>query len=233
MAHDDLAGGGRVRGQQAPVHVTSVAEVGVVCLLGAPLEDLRDELLALGWSLDEELDGCGEESQLNFDSLVVESSQIILQEAVRVLNAIRVLSNDPDDSGLCFGLVQVVYVLDDMPNDAFVLVGILAEDVANDDSSFLDNVGNFGADELEEAVDALSSCGLDFNGELSDGTNGLAHEMNVNFCGVPMSFVSFKQEYRVQERGLDPAYSLNSARTTEIFSLVVNMKINSSFVTLT
>jgi hypothetical protein len=70
------------------------------------------------------------------------------------------------------------------------LVGVLAENVTDDDGGFLHYVRYFGSDEFEERVDALASCGLDLDGEFADCAYGLADKVYVYFCGVSVMMVS-------------------------------------------
>jgi hypothetical protein len=180
FAHYNLLGGRRVGGQQTPVHVPPVAQVRVVGVLGAPFQDLGHQFLALGGTLDEQFDGGGEERELHFDGLVVEGDEVVLQQLVRVFDAVGVLTDDPDDGGFGLGLVELVDVLDHRADNAFVLVGVFAEDVADDHGGFLDDVRDFGVDELEERVDTLSRGGFDFDGEFADGADSFADKVDVD-----------------------------------------------------
>lgn len=190
LAHDDLACRGGVRGEQPPVHVPPVAQIGVIGFLGGPLEDLWHEILALSGSLDEEFDRGGEEGQLDLDGLVGEREEKVFEEDVTVFDAVGILADDPDHSGLGFGLVERVEVLAECADDGFVLVRILAEDVADHDRGFLHDIGHFGGDELQERVDAATGGGLNLDGEFADRADGLADEMDVDFGGVSVGGVS-------------------------------------------
>jgi len=87
----------------------------------------------------------------------VEGAQVIAEEVVGVLDAVGVLADDPDDCGFCLWFVELVDLLDDCADDAFVLVGVFAEDVADHHGGFLNDVWDLGFDQLEQGVDALTS----------------------------------------------------------------------------
>jgi hypothetical protein len=53
--------------------------------------------------------------------------------------------------------------LDDTADNAFVLVWVLAENVANDDGGLLDNVRDLSINQIEESVDALPRGRLDLD----------------------------------------------------------------------
>ena len=114
----------------------------------------------------------------------MESGEVVLQQGVGVLNAVGVLPDDPDDSGFGFGFVELINLADDSGDDGFVLVGVFAEDVLDDDGGFLDDVGDAGVDELEEGVDALPCSWLDLDGEFTDGADGFADELDIDLGGV-------------------------------------------------
>ena len=114
--------------------------------------------------MDEEFDRRGEEGELHLVGFLLERVEEVFQEDVRVLDAVGVLPDDPDHGGLGFGLVQRVEVLAERGDDGLVLVGVFAEDVADDDRGFLDDVGDLGAEEGEEGADAQLGCGCDLDG---------------------------------------------------------------------
>lgn len=152
--------------------------------------------------MDEELDSGGEEGKLDFDGLVVEGGQIVLEEAVGVLDAVGVLADDPDDGGLGFGFVELVDVLNHVADDVLVLVGVLAEDVADHNRRLLDDVGNLRVDQFQQSVDALFCGGLDLDGELSDGTHCLAHEVDVDLSRIPTDALVVRVRGREERRTL-------------------------------
>jgi hypothetical protein len=115
----------------------------------------------------------------------LEGVEEVLEEDVRVLDAVGVLPDDPDHGGLGLGLVQRVEVLAEGGDDGLVLVGVFAEDVTDDDGCLLDDVGDLCADEGEKGADAQLSCWRDLDGQLADGAYRLADEVNINLCGVP------------------------------------------------
>lgn len=66
VGEDDVLRDLRVAGEEAPVDVGAVADVGVVVFGGGGLEDLLDEVLGLGLVglFEEEFDDCGEDLKL-------------------------------------------------------------------------------------------------------------------------------------------------------------------------
>jgi hypothetical protein len=66
VGEDDVLRDLRVAGEEAPVDVGAVADVGVVVFGGGGLEDLLDEALGLGLVgfFEEEFDDCGEDLEL-------------------------------------------------------------------------------------------------------------------------------------------------------------------------
>lgn len=111
FAHDDLFGCGWVRREEAPVHVSPVAEVWVVGFFCGPFEDFGDEALAFGWALDEEFYGRGEEGELDFDGFVGEGVEEVVEEDVGVFDSVGVLADYPDHGGFCFWFVERVQML--------------------------------------------------------------------------------------------------------------------------
>lgn len=69
-------------------------------------------------------------------------------------------------------------------NDTLVSVRIFAEDVANDDRCFLDDVRHPCRNKVEQCVDARLCRGLNLDGKLADSSDGFPYEMYVNLCGV-------------------------------------------------
>ena len=110
----------------------------------------------------------------------MEGGEVVLQEGVGVVDAVGVLADDPDYGGFGFWFVELVDLADDGGDDGFVLVWVFAEDVLDDDRGFLDDVGDAGVDELEEDVDALPGCRLDFDGEFADCADGFADKLHVD-----------------------------------------------------
>lgn len=187
-AHDDVPRhGGVVHGQQAPVEEAALAQVRVVALLRGPLEHLGHELRTLGRALEKQLHGRGQQRELHLVRLLVEGEQEVVEQDLGILDALRVLPDDPDHGGLGLGLVKRVEVLAQPADDALVPVRVLAEDVADHNGGLLDDVGDLGGDEVEEDVDA-GLCGLfELDGELADGADGLADEVDVDLGRVPVA----------------------------------------------
>jgi len=89
--------------------------------------------------------------------------QEIIQQFFRVLNPIRVLTQDPNHGSFRIGILEDVQILTQRSNDPFVLVRVASEDVFDDDYRFLYDVGDFRRDEREEYRDANVGRGFDFD----------------------------------------------------------------------
>jgi len=63
----------------------------------------------------------------------------------------------------------------------------LAEDVLDHDNGLLYNVVDLGVDQVQQDVHASLGGGLDLDGASANGAHGLAHEVNVDFRGVPVA----------------------------------------------
>ena len=86
LSEHDLLGGGGVSTEQPPVDEASVPEVRVLALLSGERENLLDQLLGVGGSLQEELHYGGQQLQLHLTVLVMEILQETLQQLVSVVN---------------------------------------------------------------------------------------------------------------------------------------------------
>lgn len=133
-----------------------------------------------------------ESGQTDLDGFFQERQQKVLEQLVRVLDPIGVLSEDPNHSSLGIGCVQRVQVLAQRANDALVLVRIPPENVFNDDDSLLHDVADFGFDEREQSRDAKIRRCSNLDGDPADGPHSLAHEFHVNLGGVSGTVVSHR-----------------------------------------
>jgi hypothetical protein len=94
-----------------------------VALRGARICPHLDHLLGpLGGLLEEELHGRRQQLQLHLGGLLGERLQERLQQLVRIVDAVRVLADDPDHGRLGLGLVQGVEGLAQRGDDGFVPV---------------------------------------------------------------------------------------------------------------
>ena len=53
------------------------------------------------------------------------------------------------------------------------------------DQFYLNNVVDFGLDEVEQGRDASFGRLLNFDGASADGSNGFPHEVDINLSGIP------------------------------------------------
>mmetsp|Transcript_37558 Transcript_37558/g.81412 ORF Transcript_37558/g.81412 Transcript_37558/m.81412 type:complete len:424 (-) Transcript_37558:321-1592(-) len=173
-----------VRGEQTPVDVAAVAQVGVVALLCCEGEDTLNHLLCLAWLLEEELDRRREELELHLHVLVVERVQELVQQLVGVVDALGILPDDPDHRRLGLRLIERVQVLTQRPDDALVVVGVLAEDVLDHHDGLLHHVVDLGLDELQQHVDAALRRLVQLDGAPSNGTHAPTDKLDVDLGGV-------------------------------------------------
>ena len=134
-------------------------------------------LLRLRRPLQEQLDGRRQHLQLDLRRFLLKSLQEALEELVSVVDALRVLSDDPDHRGLRLGLVQGVKVLAQRSDDRLVAIRELPEDVLDDDHSLLHHVVDLGLNQLKQHVDAAFGSSLEFDGAAPNRTHSLAHSL--------------------------------------------------------
>lgn len=97
----------------------NLAEAAVY--LGGVGEHELDHLLRpLRRLFEEQLDGGGHQLQLHLSGFFGEGFQEELEQLVRVVDAVRVLADDPDHAGLGLRLIQRVQVLTQRGNDALI-----------------------------------------------------------------------------------------------------------------
>ena len=84
-----------------------------------------------------------------------------------------------------FWFIQGVQVLAEDRDDAFILVGILPENVLDHNDSFLDNVGHFGLDQLHKCAHTALRRGFHLDGTAPNGSDRLAHKINIHFSCIP------------------------------------------------
>ena len=139
-------------------------------------------LLRLRRPLQEQLDGRRQHLQLDLRRFLLKSLQEALEELVSVVDALRVLSDDPDHRGLRLGLVQGVKVLAQRSDDRLVAIRELPEDVLDDDHSLLHHVVDLGLNQLKQHVDAAFGSSLEFDGAAPNGANRPPDEFDVDLC---------------------------------------------------
>ena len=88
-----------------------------------------DQLLGTVGAVKEELHDSGQERKLDVCGFVEEGIKEGGEQLVRIINAVCVVTNNPDHGGFCVGLVQGVEVLAKSSNDGLISVWILPEDV--------------------------------------------------------------------------------------------------------
>ena len=88
-----------VGGQEAPVDVAPVPQVRVVAVLGGQTQHVLDEIGRVRGPLEEEFDDGGEELELHLRVLVVEVLKEGSQWLIHIVDAVTVLTEDPDHRG--------------------------------------------------------------------------------------------------------------------------------------
>jgi hypothetical protein len=110
IGQDDGLGRARVGREQAPVHVSAIADVGRVAVLRRRLENLLDNLLALVGLLEEQLDDGRQRLELDRIWLFLEGPEEGAEELVGIVNLVGVLADDPDERGLGLGRLELLEV---------------------------------------------------------------------------------------------------------------------------
>ena len=170
--------------QKTPVDETTVTEVGVVGLLRGKIEDTLHHVLSVLWILQEALDGGREQLELDGGIFLFERFKEGIEQLVGIVNALGVLADDPDHTGLSLRLIQIFEVVTECGDDGLVPVGVATEDVLDDNDTLLNDVVDLGLDEFEEDSDAALGGTLELNGAPADSTDGLADEVHVDLGGV-------------------------------------------------
>ena len=89
LSADNLSGSLSVVSNQSPVDETSITDIGIIGVLSDSRDDLLDKIHGVG-VVQEELDGSGEERELDASRLLLEAIDEGLQELIRVINTVSV-----------------------------------------------------------------------------------------------------------------------------------------------
>ena len=175
-----------VGGQQTPVDVAAVANVGVVAVLRDGVQDVLHQVLRVAGTHQEQLHRGGQQRQLHVWRLVVEAVEEGLQQLVGVVDTVGVLADDPDHGGLGLGLVQRIQVLAQRADDGLVLVRVAAEDVADHDHGLLHHVVGLLLDQRQQRLHTALGHLLQTDGETADGAHGLANDLHIDLLRVAL-----------------------------------------------
>lgn len=134
----------RVSGQKSPVDEAAIPEIRVFAFLGDVLEEILEDFLPIFRFVQIELHAGNQDLLLDHIRLILEVLNEVGHELVSIIDDLDVLSNNPDNRSLGLWVVEVVEVLADVSEEALVLVGVLAEDISNDDDCLLHDVGDLG-----------------------------------------------------------------------------------------
>jgi hypothetical protein len=135
-------------------------------------------------TLKEELDNSCEELKLDLRALVLEALQKALQKLSGIIDALGILTNNPDHRCLGLRLIERLQVLAECSDDTLIFVGVATEDILDNNNGLLDDVVDLGLDQVKKDVYALLSGTLKLNGTTSNGTDSLADELNIDFLSV-------------------------------------------------
>ena len=103
--------------------------------------------------------------------LILESVEEAVQQLVGIVDSLGILPDDPDHGGPRLRLVQRVQILAQRRDDVLVAVGVLAEDVLDDDDGLLDHVVDLRLDQLDKGRHTLLGGLLHFDGAAADGAH--------------------------------------------------------------
>lgn len=117
--------------------------------------------------------------------LVHEPERQVVHQLISVLYSIGKLPYNPNHRRLTLRLVQRVEVLAQHRDDTLILPRVPPEDVLDDNDGFLDYVGHFGLDELEEGFDTSVCGGFHLDSDTTDGAHRFTDKVDVHFRGVP------------------------------------------------
>ena len=134
---------------------------------------------------------------LDHIGLVFEVVNKIGHQLVSIVDDFDVLSDDPDDGGLGFGVVKVVQVLADVGEESFVLVGVFPEDIPNDDDCLLDYVGDFGLEGLPQTLHAFVGHFLQLDGTFAHGVDCFSDKLDVDLMDVLLQLVQNHEDVLV------------------------------------
>lgn len=186
---DDLLGQLRVGREKPPVDEAAVTQIRVFALLGDVLKEILQNFLAILRLVQIELHATNQDLLLDDIRLVLEIFHEIGHELISIIDDFDVLSDDPDDGGLGFGVIQIVKILTDISKQSLVLVGVLPEDIADDDDCLLNHVGNLGLEGLPQALDTLIGHFFQLDGTLAHRVDSLPHELHIDFVDVLLELV--------------------------------------------
>ena len=186
-----------IGGQQSPVYEAPIPEIGVLALLGDILEHILQNLLPVLGPKQIQFHAAGEDLLLDHIGLVFKVVNKIGHQFVSIVDDFDVLSDDPDDGGLGFGVVKVVQVLADVGEESFVLVGVFPEDIPDDDDCLLDHIGDFGLEGLPQALHAFVSHFLQLDGTFAHGVDCLSDKLDVDLVDVLLQLVQNHEDVLV------------------------------------
>lgn len=143
-AENDFFSQLRVSREKPPIDEATITQIRIFTLLCDIFEEILQNFLAILWLVKIELHAANEYLLLDHIRLVLEILHEIGHKFISIIDDFNILSNDPDDGGLSFRVIQIVEILADISKQSLVFIGVLPEDITDDDDCLLHNVGNFG-----------------------------------------------------------------------------------------
>jgi hypothetical protein len=177
-------------GQKTPVDVGAITDVRVVVLGSGCLKYTLHQTLSLLGPLEEEFDNRGKNLQLGRREFFIESINKASQDVARIADLLGVLSNNPDECSSGIWFIQLVNALAKGGDDPFV-ARVFPENVLDDNNRFLNDVVHLGVDKVQQCINATLASALNLDSDLSNGPDGSADKVHIDFEGI---FLQFSQE---------------------------------------
>ena len=178
-----------IGGQKSPVDETSISEIRVLALLGDIFEHIFQNLLPVFRSKQIQFHAAGQNLLLDYIGFVFEVVNEIGHKLVSIVNDFDVLSDDPDDGGFGFRVIQIVQILADVSEKSLVFVGVFPEDVPDDDYCLLNHIGDLCFKSLPQTLHALVCHFLQLDGALAHGVDCLSYKLDVHLVDVLFQLV--------------------------------------------
>jgi hypothetical protein len=116
--------------------------------------------------------------------LILEILHEVCHELVCVVDDLNILSNNPNNRGLCFRVIKVVQVLANVSKQSFIFIRVFPENVPNHYYCFLNHIWNFGLKSFPQALNTFIGHFLQFNSTFTHGVDCFSNKLNVNFMNV-------------------------------------------------
>lgn len=160
--------------EESVVHHDTITKIGRRLILNEGLEETAEHGLHLRSTSEEELDGAGEELQANVDGLLVDDAiDDNLNNVGSIRHKVGEGANEPEASSTTVGVGELGEEVGDGVHDFLSILGMLTEDVLEDDDGLRADVLDLNIEEVEESIEDISGGNLHVGAEVGNGTNGL------------------------------------------------------------